>query len=70
MEINDFMEVLRDPRVERTLALALRDRAIRQAFQQMRRTETVDACVLALAGQYLLSEEHIRTIIYRKRRPG
>ena len=63
----DILDALSNPRVLRAIEIALRDRAIRREFQRLRGNMTSTKAVLALSASYYLSEEHIRTIIYRKR---
>ena len=71
--VDDVLAALHDPGVRERLSLALRDRAIKRAFREMRRdgmkVEVVFRRLAARAweGQYL-SEERIRSIVYRKGR--
>lgn len=61
------IEALQDHRVLRSLELALRDREILQGFRRLRgEGRRVHEAVLSLAEQFCLSEERIRTIVYRK----
>jgi hypothetical protein len=65
-EVRRVVEALLDERVQRSLALALRDAQIRRQFRQLRREMTVALAVERLAEGFCLSEERIRTIVYRK----
>lgn len=65
-EVRRVVEALLDERVQRSLALALRDAQIRRQFRRLRREMTVALAVERLAAAFCLSEERIRTIVYRK----
>ena len=71
----EVRDALREPRVQRALALALRDRWMRAGFGRLRAAgASVSAAVSALTGPYAdlegrpyyLSEERVRAIVYRK----
>ena len=65
--MDEIIEALHDVRVIRALELALRDARIRRRFRQLRREMTViDACEM-LAGEFYLSPERVKSIVYRKR---
>ncbi len=65
--MDEVIEALHGARVIRTLELALRDARIRRRFRQLRREMTViDACEM-LAGEFYLSPERVKSIVYRKR---
>lgn len=66
--MDEVIEALHDARVIQTLELALRDARIRRRFQQLRSDMTVlDACEV-LAGEFYLSPERIKSIVYDSRR--
>ena len=71
-------EALRDHRIARALHLALRDVRLRTRFEALRASgHSVEAAVEALRGPhrdadgrpYYLSNERVRSIVYRKDRP-
>ena len=62
----ELIEALRDGRVLNALVIALRDAQIRRRFLQLRREMTVAETVERLANEFHLSEERVRTIVYRK----
>ena len=64
--VDEIIEALHDKRVVRSLELALRDARIRRQFRRLRHQMTVAAAVEQLAEAFCLSEERIRTIVYRK----
>lgn len=69
MQFAEVIEALRDERVLRAMELSARDRQIGRAFRQQRRQGAkVEAVVGKLAEEYFLSREHIRSIVYRKKR--
>lgn len=68
-------EALRHPRVRRALHVTVRDTEMRRRFAELRGMgQKVDDTVVALTGpyedeagqRYFLSEERVRTIVYRK----
>ena len=66
--MDEIMEALNDVRVIQTLELALRDARIRQRFRQLRKAMTVmDACE-TLAGEFHLSPERVKSIVYHRQR--
>jgi len=72
-EVADFrrmVEVMHDPRVIRILELAERDHRIRRLFRQRKKEEKAYVVIEQLSEEFFLSEEHIRTIVYRKGRKG
>ena len=64
--MGEVVEALHDERVRRSLERALRDSRIRQRFRMLRRRLTVADAVEVLAPEFCLSEERIRSIVYRK----
>lgn len=67
MELRAIIRALDDERVIRALEMAVRDDQIRRRFRLLRQSGvTVSAAVEQLADAECLSEEHIRTIVYRK----
>lgn len=64
---SDFAAAMRDPRVTRALEYALRDRSICGEFDRLRGQVGAQDAIYILSGRFFLSEEHIRTIVYRKR---
>ena len=66
--MDEIMEALHDVRVIRALELALRDARIRRQFRRLRKDMTVmDACE-ALAEEFYLSPERVKSIAYDRRR--
>ncbi len=64
--MDEIIEALQDVRVIRALELALRNARIRRRFRQLRREMTVmDACE-ALAEEFYLSPERVKSIVYQK----
>ena len=64
--MDEIIEALHDVRVIRALELALRDARIRRRFQRLRKDMTVmDACE-ALAEEFYLSPERVKSIVYQK----
>ena len=67
-KMDEVIEALNDVRVIRTLELALRDARIRRRFRRLRNEMTVlDACE-ALAEEFCLSPERVKSIAYHRRR--
>jgi len=64
---SDFADAMRDPRVTRALEYALRDRSICREFDRLRVEVGAHDAIYVLSDRFFLSEEHIRTIVYRKR---
>ncbi len=71
----EVREALRHPRVRRALHVTVRDDRMRQRFAELRGAgQKVEDAVIALTGpyederggRYFLSEERVRTIVYRK----
>ena len=71
----EVREALRHPRVRRALHVTVRDMEMRQRFAELRAGgQKVDDAVEVLTGpyedeagqRYYLSEERVRTIVYRK----
>ena len=62
--ISELQAGLNDERVRRSLDLALRDQAIRR-FRRRGNTRVEDV-VRELAEEYYLSEERVRSIVYKK----
>ena len=67
-ELQKVVEAMHDPRVLRVLALAERDQRIRRLFRQRKKEEKAYEVIRRLSEEFFLSEEHIRTIVYRKGR--
>ena len=67
-ELQKVVEAMHDPRVLRVLALAERDQRIRRLFGQRKKEEKAYEVIRRLSEEFFLSEEHIRTIVYRKGR--
>ncbi len=64
--MDEIMEALHDVRVIRALELALRDARIRRQFRRLCKDMTVmDACE-ALAEEFYLSPERVKSIVYQK----
>ncbi|MEM1096236.1 MAG: hypothetical protein AAGJ10_16680 [Bacteroidota bacterium] len=65
----EVVEALHDERVLTALNRALRDQRIRRRVDHLRRQgKTVDDAVWIVAEEMGLSDEHIRTIYYDKKR--
>ena len=62
------VEAMQDPRVVRALELAERDQRIRKLFRKRKVLEKACHVIMQLSEEFFLSEEHIRTIVYRKGR--
>lgn len=78
MHPDELHEALADARVARALHLALRDARLRRQFAELRDAgRAVDEAVAELTGphvddrgsRYYLSEERVRSIVYRKSDP-
>ena len=68
--MDEVIEALNDERVIKTLKLALRDARICRRFRRLRRELTVlDACE-AVAEEFHLSPERVKSIVYRKPLPA
>ena len=64
--MDEIIEALHDVRVIRALELALRDARIRRQCRRLRKDMTVmDACE-ALAEEFYLSPERVKSIVYQK----
>lgn len=64
--VHQVTEALHDPRVQRALRVALRDRAICAEFRRRRRTWPAGRVIRELAAEYAMGEESIRSIVYHK----
>lgn len=67
-EVQHLVEAMQDPRVQRALRMAMRDRAIARRVEEVRRDEGVGIgeAIVRVAEEVCLSEEHVRSIVYRK----
>lgn len=67
MELRAIIRAFGDERVIRALEMALRDEGIHRRFWRLRqRGVTAAVAIQLLAEAECLSEERIRTIVYRK----
>ncbi len=65
-EQRDFIEAMGDPRVWRALHMASRDVSIRRRFEMLRSRMTGVEALLLISEEFHLSEDRVRSIIYRK----
>jgi len=65
-DLRHVIAAMHDVRVQRALRIALRDAEILRSFRKRKAKERPGVILTELAEEYGLSEEHIRSIVYRK----